>query len=330
MTGRPLSKSGGNGTTVQQTVFSIAVFILLLFCIGNLLLGISRVNKPYPGFFFYKNLVITDISPKAVNGEVLKRFKDEVRKVNGITVKTPDDVYRIIENYAVGTNIEYTIERNNVSFDVLIPVEKLTPKEMVLTFGIIYVIGIVFLVIGVMVLQMKPHLRASKAFFLFCASICIWFVGSFDAQAVYLFDQLTFFAWIFSPLLGIYLMFIFPSDTKLKGITHNVVSIVFLFISAMLFVLQFIFFYRFEIWKYVNTVSWIYVVLSTMIFPISSLVTYMNPSSALEKQRAQIILLGCIFGLLAPASIVACITVFKISLPYNLTALPVIIFPLSI
>jgi signal transduction histidine kinase len=56
----------------------------------------------------------------------------------------------------------------------------------------------------------------------------------------------------------------------------------------------------------------------------------MNPASALEKQRAQIILLGCIFGLLVPASVVACITVFKISLPYNLMALPVIIFPVSI
>lgn len=330
MTERLLSKSGGNGTTVQETVFSIAAFILLLFCIGNLLLGISRVNKPYPGFFFYKNLVITDISPKAVNGETLKRFKDEVRKVNGITVKTPDDVFGIINKYPVGTDIQYTIERNNTTFDVVIPIEKLTPKGMILTFGIIYMIGIVFLIIGVMVLQMKPYLRASKAFFLFCASICIWFVGSFDAQAVYLFNQLTFFAWIFSPLFGIYLMFIFPSDTKLKGITHNLASILFLFISAMLFVLQFIFFYRYEIWKYVNTVSWIYVVLSTMIFPISSLVTYLNPSSALEKQRAQIILLGCIFGLLAPASVVACITVFKISLPYNLTALPVIIFPVSI
>ena len=95
-------------------------------------------------------------------------------------------------------------------------------------------------------------------------------------------------------------MFIFPSDAKLKRMTHNLVSIFFLFISAMLFVLQFIFFYKYDIWKHINTVSWIYVVLSTMIFPISSLMTYMNPSSALEKQRAQIILLGCIFGLHRP------------------------------
>ncbi len=330
MTDRQLSLSEGNGTNIQKSVFSIVAFVLIIFCIGNFLLGLNRVNKPYPGFFFYKNLVVTDISPKAVNGEMLKRFKDKIKGVNGIPVRSPDEVFEIIDKYPAGSDIVYTIERSGASFDVTIPVERLTLREMLQMFGIIYAIGVVFLIIGVMVLQMKPHLRASKAFFLFCASICIWFVGSFDAQSVYLFDQLSFFSWIFSPVFGIYLMFIFPSDAKLKRMTHNLVSIFFLFISAMLFVLQFIFFYKYDIWKHVNTVSWIYVVLSTMIFPVSSLMTYLNPSSALEKQRAQIILLGCIFGLLVPASVVACITVFKISLPYNLMALPVIIFPVSI
>jgi signal transduction histidine kinase len=330
MADRQLSLSEGNGTNIQKSVFSIVAFVLIIFCIGNFLLGLNRVNKPYPGFFFYKNLVVTDISPKAVNGEMLKRFKDKIKGVNGIAVSNPNDVFEIIDKYKTGSDIVYTIERSGESFNVTIPVERLTLREMLQMFGIIYVIGVVFLVIGVLVLQMKPTLKASKAFFLFCASICVWFVGSFDAQAVYLFDQLSFFAWIFCPLFGIYLMFIFPSDTKLRGMTHNLVSILFLFISAMLFVLQFIFFYRYEVWKYVNTASWIYVVLSTMIFPISSLVIYLNPSSALEKQRAQIILLGCVFGLLVPASVVACITVFKISLPYNLMALPVIIFPVSI
>jgi signal transduction histidine kinase len=330
MADRQLSLSEGNGTNIQKSVFSIVAFVLIIFCIGNFLLGLNRVNKPYPGFFFYKNLVVTDISPKAVNGEMLKRFKDKIKGVNGIPVRSPDEVFEIIDKYPAGSDIVYKIERSGASFDVTIPVERLTLREMLQMFGIIYAIGVVFLIIGVMVLQMKPHLRASKAFFLFCASISIWFVGSFDAQAVYLFDQMTFFFWIFSPLFGIYLMFIFPSDAKLKGITHNIVSIFFLFVSGMLFVLQFIFFYNYEIWKYINTASWIYVVLSTMIFPISPLVTYLNPASALEKQRAQIILLGCVFGLLVPASVVACITVFKISLPYNLMALPVIIFPVSI
>lgn len=330
MADKQLTMPEQSAANIQKSVFSIIIFILLLFCIANFVLGLNWVNKPYPGFFFYKNLVITDISHNTADNHLLKRFKDKIEEVNGIPVRTPGDVFNILDTLPVGAEVDYTIARNGGSFNVRIPIERFSLKELLLTFGIIYVIGIIFLAIGVLVLNMKPNMKASKSFFLFCASICIWFVGSFDAQAVYFFDQLTFFSWIFSPLFGIYLMFIFPSDTHVKGKTHTIVSILFLFISAMLFVLQFIFFYKYEFWKTINIVSWIYVFLSTMIFPISSLVTYMNPSSALEKQRAQIILLGCIFGLLAPASIVACITVFKVNMPYNLMALPVIIFPVSI
>ncbi len=322
----PLKKA----TNVQKSAFSIIVFILLIFCIGNFILGLDWVNKSYPGFFFYKNLVITDIAPGTADGETLKRFKDKVDEVNGIKVRTPQNIFDIISPLPVGTNVRYKIERNGGFFSVDIPTQKCSAKDLLLLFGVIYIIGVVFLIIGALVLHMKPHLKASKAFFLFCASICVWFVGSFDAQAVYFFDQLTFFSWIFCPVFGIYLMFIFPSDTKIKKNTHNIAALLFLFLSSLLFILQFIFFDSYSVWQYVNTASWIYVVLTTMIFPVSSLLTYLKPSSTLEKQRAQIILLGCIFGLFIPATAVAGITVLKLNMPYNLMALPVIIFPLSI
>jgi len=96
MVDRQLSISKGNGTNIQKSVFSIVAFVLIIFCIGNFLLGLNRVNKPYPGFFFYKNLVVTDISPKAVNGEMLKRFKDKIKGVNGIPVRSPDEVFEIM------------------------------------------------------------------------------------------------------------------------------------------------------------------------------------------------------------------------------------------
>lgn len=317
-------------TPFQKSAFSIAVFVLLVFCIGNLFLGIKWINNSYPGFLFYKNLVITDISPGAAVSESIKRFKDKIQAVDGVPVSTPEEVFSIIAPLPVGTDVEYTIGSNGNYFQINVPVQKFTSRDLILMFGVIYVIGVVFLIIGALVLHMKPNLRASKAFFLFCTSICIWFVSSFDTQSTYYFNQLTFFAWIFSPVLGIYLMFIFPSETQVKGNVHNIVALVFLFLSILLYILQFIFFNTFEVWKYINTATWIYVLLGTMIFPVSSLMTYLKASSALEKQRAQIILLGCIFGLFIPAAAAACITVLKLNMPYNLMALPVILFPLSI
>ncbi|MEQ9619423.1 MAG: ATP-binding protein [Deltaproteobacteria bacterium] len=260
----------------------------------------------------------------------MKRFKDKVYEINGTRVKTPGDVFEIINPLPVGTAVEYKIQRSGELFSFKIPTQKFSAKDLLTMFGVIYVIGIVFLTIGTLVLYYKPYLKASKAFFLFCASICIWFVGSFNGQAVYILDQLTFFGLTFSPFFGIYLMFIFPSDTNIKATTHNLISLLFLLLSSLLFILQFIFFDSYYIWKYLNASIWIYIVLSTLIFPLPSVWTYLKPHSSLEKQRAQIILLGCIFGLLVPALAVACITVFKINMPFNLMALPVIVFPLSI
>ena len=315
---------------LKKSAFSILAFLLLIFCIGNFVLGITWIGRSYPGFFFYGNMVVTDITPGVENGEQLTRFKDRVLEANGLPVSSPSELLRITDALPVGTNVEYTIERNGSSFKVGIPVQAFNVRDFIQMFGVIFLMGAVFFVIGALVLRIKANARESRAFFLFCAAICAWFIGSFDAQASHIMEQIVFFAWIFSPVAGIHLMFIFPSDTRIKASAQNIISLVFLFISAMLFILQYIFFHSYDVWKYINTVTWMYVVLSTFIFPASSLMTYLHPASALAKQRAQIILLGCIFGLLVPALAVAGITVFNINMPYNLMALPVVIFPLSI
>lgn len=315
---------------LKKSAFSVLAFLLLIFCIGNFVLGITWIGRSYPGFFFYGNMVVTDITPGVENGEQLTRFKDRVLEANGVPVSSPSELLHITDALPVGTNVEYTIERNGSSFKVGIPVQAFNVRDFIQMFGVIFLMGAVFFVIGALVLRIKANARESRAFFLFCAAICVWFVGSFDAQASHIMEQIVFFAWIFSPVAGIHLMFIFPSDTRIKASAQNIISLVFLFISAMLFILQYIFFHSYDVWKYINTVTWMYVVLSTFIFPASSLMTYLHPASALAKQRAQIILLGCVFGLLVPALAVAGITVFNINLPYNLMALPVVIFPLSI
>ncbi len=315
---------------LKKSAFSVLAFLLLIFCIGNFVLGITWIGRSYPGFFFYGNMVVTDITPGVENGEQLTRFKDRVLEANGLPVSSPSELLRITDALPVGTNVEYTIERNGSSFKVGIPVQAFNVRDFIQMFGVIFLMGAVFFVIGALVLRIKANARESRAFFLFCAAICVWFIGSFDAQASHIMEQIVFFAWIFSPVAGIHLMFIFPSDTRIKASAQNIISLVFLFISAMLFILQYIFFHSYDVWKYINTVTWMYVVLSTFIFPASSLMTYLHPASALAKQRAQIILLGCIFGLLVPALAVAGITVFNINMPYNLMALPVVIFPLSI
>lgn len=315
---------------IRKTLFGIVLVAIISFCIANFLLGLKWVDKEYPGFFFYENLVITDISPSTINGENLKRFSDKVVLVNGERVNSPEDVDRITQAFQVGELVDYTIERNGRYFDITIPVQELSAKDLLLIFGVIYLVGVVFFIIGAFVIYTKPNDLASKAFFLFCTALGIWFVGSFDAQATYYFDYLTFGAMIFSPVFGIYLMFIFPSDTKIKEKSRTIATVTFLVLSITIYSVVTIFFNSYGVWKIANISNWIYILLSAAIFPLSSLYTYLRSESALEKQRAQIIFIGCLLGLILPAAAAVGITIFRLNLPFNLLALPVILFPLSI
>jgi len=319
-----------NSKDFSRPLFGIVIVVLLGFCAANFILGLKWVDKTYPGFFFYDNLVITDISPTTINGDKLKRFNDKVVLVNGEKVSTPEEIYSMIGTLSIGEKVDYTIERNGRFFDITIPIQRLSAKDLLLVFGVIYLIGVVFFIIGVFVIYIKPDDSAGKALFLFCTALGIWFVGSFDAQATYYFDEITLFAMIFSPVFGIYLMFIFPSDTKIKEKSRYFATLPFLILSLLIYGLMIFFFDSYSTWKIANISMWIYLLLSAAIFPLSSLFTYLRSESALEKQRAQIIFIGCLLGLILPASAVAGITIFKLNMPFNLMALPVILFPLSI
>ena len=315
---------------IRKTLFGIVLIALISFCIANFLLGLKWVDKEYPGFFFYENLVITDISPSTSNGDKLKRFSDKLVLINGERVYSPEDVERITSALSVGELVDYTIERNGRFFDITIPIQELSANDLLMIFGVIYLIGVVFFIIGAFVVYTRPDDYAGKAFFLFCTALGIWFVGSFDAQATYYFDYLTFAAMIFSPVFGIYLMFIFPSDTKIKEKSRTIATLTFLVLSIIIYSVMIIFFNSYGVWKIANISNWIYILLSAAIFPLSSLYIYLRSESALEKQRAQIIFIGCILGLILPAAAAVGITIFRLNLPYNLMALPVILFPLSI
>src|SRR5690606_15791275 len=114
---------------LKKSAFSVLAFLLLIFCIGNLVLGITWIGRSYPGFFFYGNMVVTDITPGVENGGQLTRFKDRVTEADGVRINSPDELLGITDALPVGTDVEYTIERNGSSFKVGIPVQTFTARD---------------------------------------------------------------------------------------------------------------------------------------------------------------------------------------------------------
>jgi signal transduction histidine kinase len=295
-----------------------------------LISALKCVNKPFPGFLFYKNLVITDVS-SSLSGEItLRRFSDIIIGVNGQKASSPDDIYRVVDRLPVGTLVDYQVSRNGNTIRLTIPIMQFTFGDFLSIFGTIYFVGLIFLIVGVSVYYLKPHLHSSKFFLLFCFSVGIWFVTSFDSQAVYLFDKLAFLGGLFSPAFALYLASIFFSNQLLRKTPRIIAfSLAFIF-SSVLFVLNIAYYDSYSAWKYIIALVWLYIIFGSLALPISSFITYARPSSHLDRQKAQVILLGSLAGLFLPALGAVSIVVFRVNMPFNILALPVITFPISI
>lgn len=109
----------------KHVVFFIA-FVCFVVWSFSFILALTWVNKPFSGFLFYKNLVISDIviklgdSDNAINHP--KIVTDRVIAVNGERVNTPYEVYQIVNRYDVGTPIDYSILRGEDIFEYTVPV----------------------------------------------------------------------------------------------------------------------------------------------------------------------------------------------------------------
>lgn len=321
------------GERVDRFVAITVVLLSLVVCIISLIGALGWINKPFPGFLFYKNLVVTDISHNIGRKVNLKRVSDRIVEVNGKEVSSPEDIYRVIDGSPVGTLVDYRISRDYGSIELSIPTMKFTLGNFLFLFGVIYTVGLIFLVVGACVYFLKPCLYSSKVFFIFCSLVGLWFVTSFHSQSTYLFnllDKLAFVGFIYCPVFGIYLAFIFPSSSLFLGKKHYIVFLIAFVFSTFLFISNFIYFDSYNIWKGIYSLTWLYLVLGSLMLPVSSVITYFKESSALEKQRAQVILLGSFLGLFLPALGGISIVVFKANIPFNLLALPVVFFPISI
>ncbi|MGB7290917.1 MAG: ATP-binding protein [Thermodesulfobacteriota bacterium] len=199
--------------------------------------------------------------------------------------------------------------------------------DFLLIFGTIYIVGLAFLIIGVLVYYLKPDLYSSKVFLIFCLLMGVWFVSDFDSQSTYLLNIL-YPAIIFAPAFGIYLSLVFPAE-RMTWKSRMFVVLGTLLISSGLLVLHELYFFNYKVWKFIDKICWFYIFFSSLLLITSQLLTYFKPGSLIDKQRAQIVLLGSIVGLALPALGVLILVILKSS-DINFLAIPVIFFPLSI
>lgn len=325
-----------SGSAVKKC-FKVLAPIIVIFCfavsINSLIQAINWIDKPFPGFLLYNPVVVSEVTVPhwAQNQEFGLESYDKIIEIDSKKVSRADEVYSIIINKPVGTHINYVILRDDKFVKLTIPTMKFTLGDFLQVFGIEFTVGLVFLLIGALVYFLKPDLISSKVFLVLCSTGGIWLTADFNYQTTYspIYSvDISLLGQIFVPALLIYLALVFPNENEFFKKNRYIVLLPLSF-SALLFILQLIFLGSQVIWGKIYMITYFYILLGSLAILASVTVSYIRPSSKLDKQRAQVMLLGAILGYFLPAVAAVIVILFRIS-NINYVSFPVLFFPISV
>jgi signal transduction histidine kinase len=316
-----------------RVIAYITIGLSLVLCVNSLIQGFRSIGKPFPGFLLYNNLLVSQVTLPSWSqrGKSGLESYDQIIKVDGREVSRSYAAYDIVAEKPIGTPITYLLSRDSDLIEATLPSMKFTISDYLQVFGIEFVTGLIFLAIGALVYLLKPNLLSSKVFLMLCSSIAIWFIEDFDYQTNYSLIYLvnvSYLAQILSPSFLIYLSLVFPSEKVLYKKYPRIILLPFLF-SSSLFISQLIFLNNPPMWIKVDTVMWCYLIFAALTMLASVTVSYLKPDSELNKQRAQVVLIGAVLGYFLPA-VAALIVVSYGASNISYVAVLVLFFPLSI
>ncbi|NIP38432.1 MAG: GAF domain-containing protein [Candidatus Dadabacteria bacterium] len=309
-------------------VIAFLCFIVWSFCFT---FALTWLNRPFTGFLFYENLVISEIVIDLSDGEETKPniITDRVIAINGERVNTPQEVYLIVNRYKVGTPLDYSILRGDEIFEYTLPVSVFNVGHFISIFGVVYFAGLIFFVVGISVYFLRPRLTTTKIFFLFNTCVGLWLVSYFDSQSTYLFDKLSTLGFYLAPTLAVYLSIVFPTDRTLS-IKHYLFLAPLFILSVFLFALSLSSFNNYENWLILSKVMLFFALAASVLLAGSNLRTYFKSQNILDKQRSQIVLIGSLVGLFIPVSIMIITQVINHTGSFGILALVLTVFPISL
>lgn len=186
-------------------------FAGLIWCLALYSIA-KQVGKPFPGFFYNPERVVSSFtSPDFTGPRAGLQPRDVIIAVNGQHWR---DMSRLVREAGVGGTLVYTVERGNQQLNISVPTMEFTP-EILFNFLPGYLVSsAVFLAIGVFVYLRNPAGSANRYLL---AYLLIWAVSgsivweSFLSQTKWMAYLLLPYA-IAAPVAGWIFFWTFPAD----------------------------------------------------------------------------------------------------------------------
>jgi signal transduction histidine kinase len=314
---------------VLLAVLGCAAFLVVA---GTLISSFQLINKPFPGFFLYRNLsVAPDFLPHWSGRREGLRFLDRVIAVQGQPVTEPRTIYELMHRHPAGSPFEYTVEREKRQFPVTIPSMKFSFYDWLLTFGVYLLSGVGFLIIGATPFYLRSTSPAASPLFFMVSSIFFWFGTTFDFMTTQVVPkEVRILAFTLTPSAGIHLgLALTRGWDKRKGRLLTLIAIY--GVSLLVgFAYRFTFSGPVEFWHLALRSGYGYSCLAAIIFLGLLWTSLRRPIPDLERSRLRVVLVGAVLGFFLPTLGTVLTSVFNWQIPYNLLLICAVFFPLSV
>ena len=327
-------------------VFAMLVVIMAAIAITCLVIAVRAIDQPFPGFLLYPFRNVGSVGSLDWPGyQAGARYQDIVTEVNGERVRTSRNVQEIVNRARVGESILYTLDRQGSTFLAAVPASTFTSADFVKLFGPLFLAGLFFSLVAVVVYFLRPDTAASWAFSIFCFSLGSYMIGGLPIQLP------PHFVWLYTvnvlaqpvyPAALLHLSLLFPERTALVTRRPWVQFVPYLVSAALAAYMlldiralaagntdpQAVLGTHARLLREISLAR-MYAIVGAASIVIASARVYFRSHSVIARQRSRVILLGSALAFLPPTIVMPFVLLAKIGVPFNLIVIPAFAFPLS-
>lgn len=335
--------SGPQGTA--YTPFSrVLIVATLALAVGVSLLAsglaLSWVRLPFLGVILEHTLVVSrQPRPDWAGHEAGLKHPDRILGVDGVGVTDSAALATVLRRYQVGDTVTLEIEEPDGSGgwqvrQAQLPLQRFPLHDLATLFLLPYVVGLIYLALGIWVFVVKSHLASGRSFAFFCAAIALFTASYFDVLSTHRLVRLWTASFPLVAASAIHLGLVFPQERTFIGKWRVLHYLPYAIAAAIAVWGEVILFDAADPRAYFVAWRWgfNYAGLAAVMFLGLVFWTRLHPATPEVRQQARIILLGSTAAFAPIVGWVVVAALFRLHFEFQDAIFfpPLILFPLSI
>jgi len=303
-------------------------------------LALNWASQPFLGVLLEHTLVVADRPSVGWTGQKAGLVHpDRILRIEGVPVPRSGDLSAELRRHKVGDVVTLEVESPDGAGgwqirQVQVPLMQFPLHDLVTHFLVAYVVGLIYLALGIWVFVVKGHRPSGRAFAVFCAVLALFAVSYFDLISTHWLIRLWTAAVPLAAASAIHLGLVFPQERSFIGRWRGLHYVPYLVAGALAAWGEVVLFSVVDPRAYFVPWRWSFTYAGAAIVTLLGLLfwTRLRPATPEIRQQARIILLGSgaafapIVAWVVPFAVLHLETDFQAALIFP----PLILFPLSI